>query len=472
MACLSAAASAVMAGAYPVPSLAETLNEALSAAYSYNPQLDAARAELRATDEDVPIARSDYLPHINANADVNWRHTNVRPDNRFNDEGEGSRYPKGYTVGLTQNVFRGFQVFNAVNEAEASVRAGREKLRGVEQEVLLDAANSFMDVVRDQEEVRLNESNVNVLSRELKATEDRFAVGEVTRTDMAQAQARRADSVARLDFARANLKTSRAAFERVIGHPPSDLVEPQRLREAAAANARRSDRHRHPSEPAGRRRSLPEQGARYAVDTIRGQLLPQVTLDASYSNRFDESSSIDEREEGRVTGTLTVPIYEGGKVYAEVRQAKQTHVQRLQEIEQARSETEEQIVKWWSQLLGARAKVQSDQTSVEANRTALNGVREEERVGQRTLLDVLNAEQELLNSQVQLARDRHDVVVFSYTVLSTIGKLDVLNLGVTSTVYDEEAHYDEVRRKWFGLTITREDGRQERLDAVDHEPAK
>ncbi len=176
-----------------------------------------------------------------------------------------------------------------------------------------------------------------------------------------------------------------------------------------------------------------------------------------------------------MTGRLNVPLYEGGEVYARVRQAKQIHVSRLQEIEQARSETEDQIVAAWSQLIGFRAQVQSDQTSVEANRTALTGVREEERVGQRTLLDVLNAEQELQNSQVALAIDRRNVVVASYTLLQAIGRLDVLNLGVTSTVYDDEAHYEEVRRKWFGLWITYEDGRQEPFDAsqtVDHEPAK
>ena len=165
-----------------------------------------------------------------------------------------------------------------------------------------------------------------------------------------------------------------------------------------------------------------------------------------------------------------MPLYEGGLIYAQVRQAKQLHVSALQEIEQARSETEEQIVNWWSQLVGARARVQADKVQVEANQTALTGVREEERVGQRTVLDVLDAERELVNSQVQLSISRRDVVVASYELLRAIGRLDVLNTGVTSTVYDDEAHYDEVRRKWFGLTIvTYEDGRKE---TVDHETVK
>ena len=488
MTCLAAAASAVMAGACPAPSLAETLNEALAAAYRYNPQLDAERARLRATDEDVPIARSGYLPQINANSDINWQNTNVRPDcsdgpcseltrfARSSQFEQGTRYPKGYSVDLTQNVFKGFQVFNAVNVAEANVRAERENLRNVEQKVLLDATTFFMDVVQDQAIVRLNESNVNVLSRELKATEDRFAVGEVTRTDMAQAQARRALSVAQLDRARADLKTSRGNFERVVGHAPSDLIEPsgyerllpRTLDEAIAIGTKEN--------PAVVAALYNEQAARYTVDQVRGQLLPEVQLEASYENRFDKSRITDESEVGTVTGRLKVPLYEGGAIYAQVRQAKQTHVSFLQEIEQARSKTESDIVEAWSQLMGFRAQLQSDQAQVEANRTALTGVREEERVGQRTLLDVLNAEQELVFSQVQLARDRRNIVVFSHTLLAAIGRLDVLNLDVTSTVYDAEAHYDEVRRKWIGLTtISHEDGRQERLDAsqlVDHEPAK
>ena len=161
MAFRAAAASAVMAGACPAPSLAETLNEALAAAYRYNPQLDAERARLRATDEDVPIARSGYLPKIEANADINWRNTNVRPDCRQgpcsgqNQFEQGTNYPKGYSVDLTQNVFKGFQIFNAVNVAEANVRAGREKLRGVEQGVLFDAVTFYMNVVSDQAVVRL-----------------------------------------------------------------------------------------------------------------------------------------------------------------------------------------------------------------------------------------------------------------------------------------------------------------------------
>ncbi len=310
--------------------------------------------------------------------------------------GEGATRPKGYSVDLVQPIFSGLQTVNAVGETEANARAGRETLRAVEQSVLLEAVTAYMDVVRDQAIVRLRENNVTVLTRELKATQDRFAVGEVTRTDVAQAQARRAGAVSALDLARANLKTSRASYERVVGHAPAELGAtggyeaslPKSLEEAVALGT-----HENPSVVGA---LYLEQAARYSVDRIRGELLPQVQLEASYSDRFDSSRFNDETEAATITGRLSVPFYEGGEVYARVRQAKHIHVSRLQEIEQARTETEAAIAAAWSQLAASRAQQESDQVQVEANRTALSGVRAEEQVGQRTILDVLDAELELL----------------------------------------------------------------------------
>jgi len=214
-----------------------------------------------------------------------------------------------------------------------------------------------------------------------------------------------------------------------------------------------------------------EQAARFNIDLIRGELLPTAQLEANYTKRFDPSSSTDETETTLLTGRVTVPFYTGGEVQARVRQAKHTHIQRLQEIEQARTEVQAQVVTAWSQLEAARAAVESDNTAVEANRIALTGVREEERVGQRTLLDVLNAEQELLNAEVNLATDRRNLIVASYTVLSSVGRLNAQELGVASLVYDPEQHYNEVRRKWFDISITHGDGRHEVLEATPPPPA-
>ncbi len=455
-----------------VPGQAETLDETLAATYQYSPRIDAERARLRATDEEVARAMSGYRPVITGNADISSQYTNTRPDTF----GEGSLKPRGYGIDLTQPIFRGFQTTNAVNQSEADVRTGRETLRNVEQSVLLEAVTSFMDTVRDQAIVRLRENNVKVLGEELQATQDRFSVGEVTKTDVAQSQARRAGAVSELDLARANLKTSRGNYERTVGRPPSNLIEPTLKESALPKSIDEATSIGTQENPIVVAALYQEQSARFAVDRIRGELLPQIQLEASYQDRFDNSRQIEETEVGSVTGRMTVPIYEGGEVYARVRQAKHIHVSRIQEIEQQRVEVKAQVVAAWSQLLAARAQLESAQAQVTANQTALSGVREEERVGQRTLIDVLNAQQEFLDSQVQLVTTRRNLIVAAYTLQSAIGRLDAQSLGVASLVYDPEQHYFEVRRKWWGLSITYDDGRREYQDLwparEHHEPAK
>ena len=435
----------------------ETLNEALASAYRYNPQLDAERARQRATDEEVPRAMSGFRPQIDANGDVNFVNTNTRPDS----VGEGRTYPKGYSIDAVQPVFTGLQTVYGVKGAEAAVRSGREQLRSIEQQVLLDAVTAYMDVVRDQSIVQERENNVRVLSKELRATKDRFAVGEVTKTDVAQAQARRAGAVSALDQARANLKSRRAVYEQVIGHPPTRLSHPsgyERLLPKSLGEAKSIGTQENPSVVAA---LYDEEAARHDVDRIRGELLPTVQLEASYSDRYDSGGGLSQTETTTVTGRLRVPIYQGGEVYARVRQAKHIHIQRLQQIEQSRTEVEAQITAAWSQLLGVRAQLNSDRVQVESNRTALNGVREEERVGQRTVLDVLDAELELLDSQVQLSTTRRNLVVAAYALLSSVGRLEVAQLGVSDPVYDPEVHYHDVRRKWWGVSITDADGHVE-----------
>ena len=432
---------------------AETLNQALAAAYAYSPRLDAERARLRGTDEDVARAMSGYRPIINATGDINKVHNKTDPPS----PNDGTIYPKGYRFDLTQPIFSGGQTYFAVSESEARVHAAQEQLRNVEQQILLEVVTAYVDVIRDQEIVRARENNVNVLSKELKATQDRFAVGEVTKTDVAQAQARRAGSVSQLDLARANLKTSRANFERFVGHPPSGLVEPAGYEAGVPGSleaAIGAGTQGHPSVIA---RLFTEQSLRNTVDRIRGQLLPEIQLEASYSDRFDTSRFIEEQQATTVTGRIRVPIYENGEVYAQVRQAKHNHLGAIQDIEDARTQVQAQVVTAWSQLTAVRAQIQSDNVQVTANRTALAGVREEERVGQRTLLDVLDAELELLNSEVQLYTTRRNLVVSNYSLIQAVGRLDVASLGLSSLVYDPEVHHEEVKYKFIGTRITHDD---------------
>ena len=453
--------------------VAESLSDALGSAYKTNPRLDAARATLRATDEEVPRAKAGYRPTVTGTASAGYQRTDTSPKSQL----DGEVHPKSYGVNVVQPIFRGFRTLNGVRVAEANVRAGRETLRTAEQVVMLDTVTSYMDVVRDQAIVRLRENNVQVLSKELKATQDRFSVGEVTRTDVAQAEARKAAAVSALDAAKSSLKTSRGTFERVVGHPPSNLKDqkpqekllPKALDEAIAIGTKEN--------PAVVGALYREQAAKHSVDLTFGELLPTVQLEAAYAHNYDTSKLIDEQEVSSVTGRVNIPLYPAGEVQARVRQSKHTHVSRLQEIEQNRTETQAGVVSAWSQLVAARAQLISDRAQVAATRTALAGVREEERVGQRTLLDVLNAEQEALNAEVSLVTTQRNLVVASYTVLNSIGRLTMPELGVVDQVYDPDAHYWEVRRKWWGVSITRPDGRREQLElwethGSDHESMK
>jgi outer membrane protein len=434
---------------------AETLNDALAQAYRYNPELDAQRATLRATDEGVARANSGYRPDITAQADVGRQKLETRP----NFGASGTTSPRGFTVQAVQSIFRGFRTTNAVNAAEALVRAGREQLRNVEQQVLLNVVTQYANVVRDQAIVKLRESNLSFVSTELKATQERFAVGEVTKTDVAQSQAAVAQSKSSLDQARANLKSSRALYQQFVGSPPQNLAQPSlglKLLPKGLEQAIDIGTKENPNVVSS---LYNEQAARFQIDEIRGELLPDAQIEATYTDRFDSSRQTEETETASIVGRLNVPIYAGGgEVYARVRQAKQTHLARIQDIETARSQSQSRVAQSWSQLIGFKAQLESDKAEIESNKVALNGVREEEKVGQRTRIEVLNQQLTLLQSQERLENTKREIVVANYTVVSAIGRLNISEIGATSTVYVPEAHLDEVSHKWIGLDITQDDG--------------
>lgn len=444
----------------PVSARAENLAQALASAYRTNPQLDAERARLRGTDEDVSQAVAGFRPTVTGAADVGVRRSSTKPSSPT----DGKTYPKGYRLDVVQPLFRGLRTVNTLRAAEANVRAAREVLRQTEQTILLSAVQAYVDVIRDQAIVRLRQNNVRVLSRELKASQDRFAVGEVTKTDVAQSRARRALAVSALDLARSNLRTSRANYRQVVGHAPRHLRQAMPHRRLLPKTLKQAIEIALNENPNVVRSLYLEQAARHNVDTIRGELLPTAQLEGNFTHRFAVSRLTQQSRTGSVVGRVNIPIYQGGAVHSRVRQAKQNHLAQLQVIQQSRTEARQAVVTAWSQLIAARAARNSDRTAVEANQIALDGVRQEERVGQRTILDVLDAQQELLNSQVTLATDTRNEVFASFSLLSALGRLDAQSLGVLSKVYDVEAHYEEVRRKWWGIQITHNDGRRERLN--------
>lgn len=445
--CLAAGVAVCAAAA---PASAESLRQALASAYMTNPTLNAKRAELRAVDEEISQARSNLRPSLSSSLDSGYRKTNPNPKNKLARPGGGTHHPESYSFTLSKTLFRGLRTLNAIREAEATIQAGRADLRSTEQSVLLNAATAYMDVLRDQAIVRLREGNVRVLKEQLKATKDRFDVGEVTKTDVAQAEARRSGAISQLNLAQSNLKTSRAAYQRLIGHAPSHLVEPQpvdgllpRLLNGALRTAENEN-------PDIQSALFSEEASRYVIKQIIGEMLPEVSVDATYEDSLEPSTSLDSQSTTTVTGRVTVPLYSKGEPSSRARQARETKQQRLREIDEARAQASADVIAAWGRLMAARAQINSDQEQVKANKIALNGVREEEKVGQRTILDVLDAEQELLDSQVALVGTQRDRVVAAYTLLAAVGRLDAHYLRLPVDQYDPMEHYDRIKHKLFG----------------------
>jgi len=445
------------------PASAETLEQALSDAYLINPVLNAERARLRATDEQVALAKSGLRPQVSASAFTSYKNTNstIRSRRRaataldtqelqFGGQ-EGTTHPRGYEFNLTQPLFQGFQNLNAIRGAKSTVQASREILRSVEQTVLLDATTAYVNVVRDTAVVRLRENDVSVLSEQRKATKDRFDVGEVTRTDVAQAEARRSQALSTLAAAQANLKTSRAAYEQVIGHAPGNLVTPTSIRHLLPASLNEAMTLGDGENPLILTAVYQEEASLYAVQQIMGELLPDVSLQANFQDQFGLSQSLEEQQTTTVIARVDVPLYQGGSVSARVRQAKETNNQLKREVEDARLRVHADVVANWGILQSSGPAINSAEAAVAANKIALTGVREEEKVGQRTTLDVLDAQRELLNSQIGLVTALRDRIVAEYSVYAAIGRMDAQTLGLPVPYYDPIEHYDIVKNKWFGL---------------------
>lgn len=431
---------------------AETLQEALAAAYLYNPTLKAARAELRATDEGVPLARSNYRPRISGSAS----HTYT-----YREDATGSEDDNVTTYGVTfsQPIFRGFRTRNAISAAEAQVEAGRERLRDAEQDVLLNAVTAYVNVVRDEAVLSLRRNNRRVLQQQQQATQDRFQVGEVTRTDVAQANARVSGAESEISAAQALLQASRATYAQIIGHMPANLSQPgparnlPRTLEEAIAIAEGEN-------PQILEALFLERAQQHTIDETKGELLPSVDLEASYTNT-EGAGGAGRTETTRVSGVVTVPIYQGGAVSSRIRRAIETRSQLRHLIDVARESVRANVISAWGDYTAAQAQIVSDQAQVEATEIALRGVREEEKVGQRTVLDVLNAEQDLLNAQVTLVTTRRDYIVASYALLDAMGYLAAGSIGLPVIQYDATQNYREVEHKWFGWSTEIEEGEWE-----------
>ncbi|MEO5335531.1 MAG: TolC family outer membrane protein [Magnetospirillum sp. WYHS-4] len=428
---------------------AQSLEEALVSAYANNPTLQAQRAKVRSTDEGVPQALANWRPKISVDGSVaSQAYYNYAATAGTTAYGQ-HRDPKSVGASLTQSLFRGFRTLNETDRAELKVLAERARLASTEQDILSKAATSYLDVVREQATLELNRGNEQVLRRQLEAARDRFRVGEITRTDVHQAEARVAKAQADRIQAENNLEASRATYANYVGEAAGKLARPgmptdlpvskdEALKVATVAY------------PLVQAAELDSAASDKYVDVVRGELMPSLDLSAKASKDYD-SSAEDNRIntlEGKLT--LTVPLYEKGSVYSRLREAKQLAAQDRHKTDKERRDAREKAVRAWEQLESARARVDSYGAQIRASEIALEGVEKEAAVGSRTVLDVLDAEQEVLDAKVNLVKAQRDELVAIFDLKAAMGQLTAEKLNLRAAIYNPLAHYNEVRDKWFG----------------------
>ncbi|MGB8576163.1 MAG: TolC family outer membrane protein [Pseudolabrys sp.] len=438
-----------------LPSWADTLEGALVQAYQNNPSLNSQRASVRVTDENVPQALSGYRPKVNINGSIgtqNWDTTNkTSTTNPTYIQQSGTMTPNSYGITATQTLYNGFQTANKTRQAESQVQAARETLRVTEQTVLLSAVTAYMNLLRDSAILDLQRRNVEVLQEQLRQTRDRFNVGEVTRTDVAQSESRLASGRSQVLNAEANYKASVATYRQVIGVEPGKLSPGSPVDRFSPRDVPQSIGVATATHPAVTSAQYNVDAALLQVKVAEGALYPTLSVQGNVLQSNEIGLLQLKSFNAAVLGQLSVPIYQGGAEYSLIRQAKETLGQRRLDLDTARDQVRQTVVQSWGQLDAAKANIEATQANVQASEIALNGVREEARVGQRTTLDVLNAQQELVNARVSLVTAQRDRVVASYTLLSAVGRLSPQILGLHVPTYDSNVHYQQVRDTWAGV---------------------
>lgn len=427
-------------------SWAETLTDALVQTYSTNPTLLSARASLRATDESLPQALSGWRPTVELSGSAGLSKTK----SSISGSREQDLTPRTYGLQVTQPLYRGGRTVSATEEAEANIEAVRAQLLSTEQSVLLSAVTAYLDVLRDAARVQLTRNNEAVLQRQLEATNDRFEVGEVTRTDVAQSQARLAGAIAARVAAEGDLAQSRASYQEVIGQSPGTLVAapplpalPQSQEDALSLGLDQN--------PDVRSARFSEKASEHAVRTAFGQVLPTVNLVGEIDRADETSARNTDSRSASITAQLRVPLYQSGSVHSQVREAKERRNQARIDVEVAERDVSDRIAQAWEVLVSSRSQIAAREEEVRANQIALEGVRQEAEVGSRTTLDVLDAEQELLDAQVALVVAERDEYVAGFQLLAAVGGLTAENLDLPVEIYDPSRHLGQVRNKWWGL---------------------
>ena len=426
-----------------------SLSDALRFAYESNPTLRAARTELLATQELLPQAQAGWKPSAEVTGDVT--HYDIDSDGTGGDA-DGTE--KNLGAQITQPLYRGGRTVAGTSSARNVIMAQRAFLMATEQDILLQVVTAYMNVLRDQTLYDLAVNNQNVIGRQLDASRARFEVGDVTRTDVSQSEARQAGAEANRVAALGNLRASRAVFRQVVGLDAGSLIAPQQtlpLPTQLDEAVRMSEQYNPPILAA----QFLHNAAEKDIDTVFGELLPSVGLFATWNEAMDPSpGSIDDRSTKTFGVSASMPLYEAGGTRSRVRQAKTTASQRRIEVEEATRLAHQRTVTNWEILAAAQSEILSRRAQVEANRIARDGVQKEAELGTRTILDSLNADQELLDAESALITAQRNEVVARYALAATVGLLNPDVLGFPELERDYNQHIDEITGKIFSTSTT------------------
>lgn len=430
---------------------ADTLETALAKAYEYNPSLKAARAEAQAIDENVAIAKSGYRPTLRVDGGYS--------DSKINTNQPGKPvdgYSRTLTATVSQPIFNGFKTINSVSSAKSYRKASKAALMATEQNVILEAAVAYLNVLRDEAIVKLQKNNEKLLKKELEETKERFNVGETTTTDVSQAEASYASAQSQRISAEGNLEASRAIYKKVIGEDAKEIKDPKDIEklfptslEEALNYAKEHNYSLHAAQ-----HNL--KAKKYDVSTTKGDLLPSVNAYATAGRMKNENWMYDKNpttNSVELGVNFSMPIYNAGSSRAKIRQSKYYRWQAQENLLNVQDMLQSNITSYWEYLSANKAKISSVKAQIKAYQVALDGVREEEALGNRTVLDVLNQYQYLLNSEVEEVTTRHDYYVSGLNLLQSMGKLTAKDLKLNVDLYDADAKYKETKGKWLSLDI-------------------
>ncbi len=441
---------------------AETLSGALLRAYNASPVLNAGRAGLRALDEKVPQALSGIRPRASANAflgaqdnravtrqfDIDLRQPDIHAPTKSIQT--GGSMPRAANFSLEQPVFDGFKTLNATRAAETGVFAGRERLRLAEQRVLFNAVSAYMNVLRDTAALRLQENNVAVLTEQLRQTRERYLAGQITLTDIAQAEARLAAGQSLVGQARAALETSMGVYRQTIGDEPRKLAPGNPVDGLLPKTREEVERIAQAEHPVILAALHDADAADLEIKVIEADFMPRFSIVGNVFTQTDMSGVYNRNVGASIGGRLNVPLYEGGMTSSQVREAKELAGQRKLDVDIARADLIALVRANWGALQAAKTQLTAAQAQIAAAERALYGVREEAKAGQRTTLDILNAQQELLAARIGLIYSQRERVVASYAVLAAMGRLSSQTLRLAADRYDPTLHFDQVRELWGG----------------------